>query len=147
MTFDEKIKLQAGFPAVYMFAFSLLALGIPVFLVYNSFQSTLDWLWSGVFSVFALIVLLRIYQEQAKQRKFFLLLDRNATLSLIKTRSGADNRYPIHSSSFTLQSRKLVFARLNLDDGTKRFLIFHGLRNNSDAFRRFKVRLKWGELV
>jgi len=147
MTFDAKIKLQAGFPGIYMFAFSLVALGIPVFLVFKSYQAVLDWAWTGLMSVFAIIVLLRIYQEQAKQSTYSLCLDRKQGLTLIKARSGGNKCFKVIDSNFTLQTSKLIFASLDLQGGIKQHLVFHGFLNQAETFRRFKVQLKWDQTV
>lgn len=143
MTFDAKIKLQAGFPGIYMAFFSLVALGIPLFLVFKSYQAMLDWVWTGLISVFAIVVLLRIYQQQAKQSLYSLCLEGNQNLSLIKARSGDSKHLKVINSSFTLQTSKLIFASLELEGGTKQNFVFHGLLNHGDAFRRFKAHLKW----
>ncbi len=143
MTFDAKIKLQAGFPGIYMIAFSLIVLGIPLFLVFKSYQAMLDWVWTTLMSVFAIVVLLRIYQQQAKQSLYSLCLEGNQDLTLIKARSGDNKHLKVINSSFTLQTRKLIFASLELEGGTKRHLVFHRFLNQTESFRRFKVQLKW----
>lgn len=148
MTFDAKIKLQAGFPAIYLMIFSLIALAIPAFLAFKSYQSELGWLWTGLITVFSLIALLRIFQDQEKQRKYSLQLDKkNAVLTLIEARSGTDKCVKVTASTFTLQTSKLVFASLMLENKTNRYLVFHGFLNHSDTFRRFKAQLKWAQTL
>lgn len=147
MTFDAKINLQPGFPVQYLLGFSLVAAAVPIYLAFKAYQSELAWIWSGVLLVICLFYHVWFFRAQRKQQQYYLLIDGSAPFVLRQRHGATDTAITISRSDFTLLTRNIVLAKLQLDKGRTIHLVFHAFGNHKDAFRRFKVILKMSASV